>query len=168
MDGQLDKCVWMWAGLLTYRLCDRNYRCDGCPVEKLFRPADGATVEPARIPAGSTPLAASRSSDPDRFHDAQHLWLRVLPGECVQVGLDPLAARLLAPSDSVSLPPVGMRLPRGGTAATFALGGKSIEFASPLAGEVLRTHEVRRGRICSMLSHPYTRAWLLILSVPRL
>jgi glycine cleavage system H lipoate-binding protein len=109
-----------------------------------------------------------KASDPDRFHDTQHLWLRVLPAGCVQIGLDPLAARLLGPGASLEMMPAGTRLSRGETAATMSVAGEPVRFASPLTGEVLRVHRVRPGRIPSMLVHPYSRAWLFILSVPRL
>jgi hypothetical protein len=48
------------------------------------------------------------------------------------------------------------------------LDGGTIEFASPVDGEVIRVHRPTQGRLASMLRNPYTRAWILVLSVPRL
>jgi len=166
MDVELNKCVWMWAGLLTYRLCDRGYACDGCPVEQLFHPAARAVEVPRPAVVARVPVGASARQD--RFHDAQHLWLRVLPAGRIQIGLDPVATRLLGASETVETVAAGTRLRRGDPAISVNLGGETIRFASPVAGEVLRAHRVRAGRIGSMLRHPYSRAWLLILGVPRL
>jgi glycine cleavage system H lipoate-binding protein len=170
MSYDLNKCVWMWAGLLTYRLCDREYQCSGCPVEALFHPE-------ASMPAGVT-QASPRSSGSlsgqripaggDRFHDPQHLWLRVLPAGEVQIGFDPVAASLIRPARSFDLPDPGDCLRAGQVAACAHFDGGTIEFASPVSGDVLRVHRPTQGRLASMLRNPYTRAWILVLSVPRL
>jgi hypothetical protein len=47
------------------------------------------------------------------------------------------------------------------------LNGGTIEFASPIDGDVVRVHRPTPGRLASMLRHPYTRGWMLVLSVPR-
>ncbi|MBS4028682.1 MAG: hypothetical protein KGZ58_08590 [Ignavibacteriales bacterium] len=26
------KCVWMDAGIVAYKLCERKYRCENCPL----------------------------------------------------------------------------------------------------------------------------------------
>jgi glycine cleavage system H lipoate-binding protein len=169
MVEKLNKCVWMWAGLLTYRLCDRGYQCTGCPVEAVFHPRDsvlGPEAQPKAI--ASVRSSGAEAAAPDRFHDSQHLWLRVLPEGRLQVGLDPMAARLLQPAESLELPRVGLRLRRGEPAATLGLQGRAVKFASPVTGDVLRVHQVPSSRLRFMLTRPYTRAWLLVMSVPRL
>ncbi|RPJ33478.1 MAG: hypothetical protein EHM35_10500, partial [Planctomycetaceae bacterium] len=85
MVANLNKCVWMCAGLLTFRLCDRNYECDGCPVEDLFHPSEKSSSKKP-----PTTASCGISAAPDRFHDPQHLWMRVLPGGRLQIGLDPM------------------------------------------------------------------------------
>ena len=154
MAGELDKCVWMWAGLLTYRLCDRGYQCTDCPVEALFHPRSEVS---AAVSAGPEPRSARASvaadsvaSDssrielghhraPDRFQDPQHLWIRVLPGSCVQIGLDPIASRLLAPS-------VGLDVPEVGYLAETGRDGR-YRTSSQRCCDVCQSRE-RRGRPC--------------------
>ena len=31
------ECIWMNAGLLFYKLCDRDYRCEKCPFDQAMR-----------------------------------------------------------------------------------------------------------------------------------
>ncbi len=31
------KCLWMLAGVLTYRLCARSHECDSCPLDRALR-----------------------------------------------------------------------------------------------------------------------------------
>lgn len=38
-------CIWMSAGLVAYKLCDRGFECDGCPFDQAMR---GGTAAPAR------------------------------------------------------------------------------------------------------------------------
>lgn len=35
-------CVWMSAGLVAYKLCDRNFECEGCPFDLAMRGARAA------------------------------------------------------------------------------------------------------------------------------
>jgi glycine cleavage system H lipoate-binding protein len=170
MSDVLNKCVWMWAGLLTYRLCDREYQCSGCPVEALFHP-EGAVASPTApsVPRPSGSFLGQRvPAGGDRFHDSQHLWLRVLPAGEVQIGFDPIAASLLRPVRSFELPEPGSSLQIGQVAVRAHFEGGTVDFASPVAGDVLRVHQPTPKRLASMLRSPYTRAWMLVLSVPRL
>jgi glycine cleavage system H lipoate-binding protein len=159
----LKKCVWMWAGLLTYRLCDREFACEGCPVEAIFRPEYGRRFfTPLRSAVGTLSPAA------DRFQDPQHLWARVLPKGAVQIGLDPMAAKLLVPATGFSLPVLGTLLKRGDVAFSARMEGGSVSFGSPLAGEVIRVHRTLGERMRSIARHPYTRGWVMILRASRL
>jgi hypothetical protein len=79
-----------------------------------------------------------------------------------------MAARLLAPAEGFSLPKPGVHLRRGDRSVVAQLPAGQISFASPVAGHVLRAHRITAERVRLLLSRPYSRAWLLILSVPRL
>lgn len=43
-------CVWMSAGLVAYKLCDRGFECESCPFDQAMR---GALPPPAPRPDGS-------------------------------------------------------------------------------------------------------------------
>ena len=40
-------CVWMSAGLVAYKLCDRGFECEGCPFDQAMRGARPALPRPA-------------------------------------------------------------------------------------------------------------------------
>jgi len=166
MGDKPNKCVWMWAGVLNYRLCDRDYQCARCPVDQLFR--SPASKEPVSTPRSASMPAGRMVPATDRFHDEQHLWMRVLPEGQVQIGLDPLAARLLESADGFHLPRVGTHLRRGAEAFSAQADGGCVAFASPVSGHVLRVHAIAPGRVRPALSRPYSRAWLLVVGVARL
>ena len=48
-------CVWMSAGLLTYRLCDRGYECERCPLDAGIR---GVELAPRASAAEATSVPA--------------------------------------------------------------------------------------------------------------
>jgi glycine cleavage system H lipoate-binding protein len=169
MAEPLNKCVWMWAGLLTYRLCDRAYECTSCPVERLFHPGSAGEPRQMRGPesAGRKDPAAMDAA-PDRFHDPQHLWLRVLPNGRAQMGFDPMAARLLGNATEIKLPQAGVRLRKGDPAVAVRVKQGEIRFQSPISGVVERVHRIAHSRIALALSRPYSRAWMLVVKAPRL
>lgn len=41
-------CIWMSAGLVAYKLCDRGFECDGCPFDRAMRGA----LPPVRVGRG--------------------------------------------------------------------------------------------------------------------
>ena len=49
-------CVWMSAGLVAYKLCDRGFECDGCPFDQAMR---GARPAPAGVSGRSRFAAAA-------------------------------------------------------------------------------------------------------------
>ncbi len=36
-SGREARCVWMLAGVLSYRLCNRAFECDRCPLDRALR-----------------------------------------------------------------------------------------------------------------------------------
>jgi hypothetical protein len=35
--GSSAQCVWMLAGVVSYRLCNRAFDCDHCPLDRALR-----------------------------------------------------------------------------------------------------------------------------------
>lgn len=53
------RCVWMAAGILSYQLCEREFDCDQCPLDKAMRMHISHGTGRARVrkqasPAGKT------------------------------------------------------------------------------------------------------------------
>ena len=93
-------CIWMGAGLLRYRLCDREYDCEHCPLDAALR---GAPAPPP-APVGTAGLhpgepAGDGEAQPLSGHDLRRFRRRV-------------AFELLAAADDGD--GVGATLPDGG------------------------------------------------------
>ena len=55
-------CVWMSAGLVSFKLCDREGECEGCPFDRAMRgptprcsPRTPVPVPTVGAPAGAGP-----------------------------------------------------------------------------------------------------------------
>jgi glycine cleavage system H lipoate-binding protein len=147
-------CVWVSAGVLSYRLCDREYECEGCPLYQALRggsafavSADGIESAPASFPGAQDPvgryleeLGAGCTLHLDRAYSAEGLWLQNKQSEEVEIGLDDYTLRLLQPVDSVVLPRAGVWLSHRAPCAWVNRGRLAIALSCPVAGEVLEVH----------------------------
>jgi len=141
-------CVWVTAGVLSYRPCDREYECEDCPLFLALRgtaPGAGADRgEPVLNDAAGRYLAALGAGCTlhlDRAYSAEGLWLEPEPSGDVRVGLDDYTRRLLQPLDGVVLPRVGVWLQHGAPCAWLERGRLAVPLRSPVAGEVLEVRE---------------------------
>lgn len=173
-------CVWVSAGVLSYRLCDRQYDCEGCQLyHALKREAQGGS-EAVTLAAGTGAEAAPESAgadDPvarllaalgtgctlhlDRAYSAEGLWLAAEPGELVRVGMDDYTLRLLQPADDVVLPRPGVWLRRGAPCAWIHRGRMQIPLHAPLSGEVLEVHSCPT--VTAPAGEPETARWWFVL-----
>jgi glycine cleavage system H lipoate-binding protein len=147
-------CVWVTAGVLSYRLCDREYDCEGCPLYQALR--RGGTGEAATGDTRAPCTASVGGDDPvgrylaelgsgcalhlDRPYDAEGLWMEVERSGELRIGMDDYTLRLLQPVDDVVLPRVGVWLRHGASCALLNRGRLAIALRCPVAGEVVEVH----------------------------
>lgn len=148
-------CIWMLAGVLSYRLCDRNYDCETCELFHALRGGGQGRFLEARLPAKSresispeeTALDAAVSSylsrltagcelHLDRPYCPCHFWLRTESGDRVALGLDGHLSRLLYPIDDITLPHVGVRLRRAEPCGWITRGRLALPLNAPISGEL--------------------------------
>lgn len=148
-------CVWVSAGVLSYRPCDREYECEGCPLYQALRGGDARAVAASDTMALATGLAGVE--DPagrylaelgagctlhlDRAYNAEGLWLASEPSGEIDIGLDDYTLRLLQPVDDVVLPRPGVWLTHMAPCAWVNRGRLAIALHCPLAGEVVEVHQ---------------------------
>jgi glycine cleavage system H protein len=150
-------CVWMMAGLLAYRLCDRNYDCDHCPLDAALR-----GTEPPRVPSPPRTAAprGGRGRGARRFA-ASHTWLRPLEGTRLRWGLDAFASELLAHASGVVFPVIHNHLRRGRPALWFRDDDIVIPLRSPVSGVVLKINGAVQENFGLLADDPYGEGWLL-------
>ncbi len=148
-------CIWMLAGVLSYRLCDRNYDCERCELFHALRgggqgrcleagltgtkreaASSDETALDVAVSSYLSRLTAGCELHLDRPYCPCHFWLRAEPNDRVRLGLDGHLSRLLYPIDDITLPHVGVRLRRAEPCGWITRGSLALPLKAPISGEV--------------------------------
>jgi glycine cleavage system H lipoate-binding protein len=147
----------MAAGLVNYKLCDRDFDCDHCPLDAALRGDSWQMVSwevrtPARLPADRFPA--------DRLYSTGHLWVQMPEsrGGTARIGLDSFAASLLGRLIEVRVPP-GPRDDR--LTAELRLDSGPLTLTLPLRVETTEPNTALHERPDLALTDPYSEGWLL-------
>jgi glycine cleavage system H protein len=134
------KCVWMTTGLISYKLCDRNFQCDLCPFdlaikneesrEDDFQEADSDWTEGS--PNGDSSVQINGSV----FYHPDHCWVKVENPESVRMGLDDLLTQLIARVKVVILPQARSFAGLGECCAHIIQEDYILPVISPLSGTI--------------------------------
>lgn len=147
-------CVWMLAGVLNYRLCDRDYDCDSCELYHALHGTPGVQL-PVDVPrADRTRLDEPDPADVcvrhliegcalhlDRAYSRGHFWLRPHEDDLWDVGLAAHMFRFLYRVDDLVLPRAGVRLKRGDPCGWMTRGRLSVPLTAPISGDVAAVHD---------------------------
>jgi len=130
-------CVWMSAGVLAYRLCDRDLECGDCPLDRALRNAPDAAGPVPRRPGLRTTRAGPFLPD-DVFLHRGDCWVRPRPEGELEVGLDDLARKALGPVRSIELPAEGSSLEADRAAAVLEGPFGRVAANAPFTGTLTR------------------------------
>ena len=154
-------CIWMSAGLVRYKLCDRDFDCERCPLDAALRGEPGGCA--AAAPA--EPCFTLDFPD-DRRYAPGHLWVEER-GAAARIGVDAMAAALLGTPGRVGWTGRG-RVGTVGAAVTLELPYGTVSLAAPVAGRATRPNAALGARPALMVEDPYGAGWLLDVEGPDL
>lgn len=167
-------CIWMDAGVLSFKLCDRQFRCEDCPLDRALRGVEsvkqvegsedvfrdaGTAFDEIHRPDLFPPLRLQR----EYFYAPRHWWAHVESLGRLRLGLDDFAQQLLGPIFRIQLPEPGTLL-RSGAASihlTTQLGAFSVE--PPIDGRVIWVNPQLKSRPSLVNREPYTGGGLMLL-----
>jgi glycine cleavage system H lipoate-binding protein len=154
------KCVWMMAGMVNYRLCPSDYRCEKCEFDRVMRNLFPVSSQPGDAISWreglnlDIPLASERNwlsqmanrylmhlADDcpihlDRCYHPTHLWSFPEKSDVV-VGIDPLILKVLEPVSQVIFPEVGKNYQEGQLIAWLVRDTKTYPLRSPCSGKII-------------------------------
>ena len=155
--GELS-CVWVLAGVLSYKLCDREYQCEACPLDIEMRHLYGTA---------SSHLTPNESVDLKEFyHYPSHGWVRPLSGDRALMGVDQFLSVLISGADGVLLPRIGQKVSHAGWLAKFVIEDEVITLHAPVGGTVLNANFRVVARPEIITTSPYGDGWLVEMKAP--
>ena len=175
--GGAPRCVWMTAGVVSFRLCPRDFACESCALDTVL-----SGREPARAAGRGLPASAAgdrlvelprriRALFPvpprhraDRHYHTSHVWGQALTPGRVRFGLDDLANRLVGADAVWRLPSPGTTLATGDPLARAELDDLSIVLRAPLPGRVEARNEALADHPALVVWAPYDAGWLVELA----
>lgn len=174
------RCLWMDAGLVDFKLCDRSFQCDDCPFEARVRREAAQTGENDERRTQVSPANESfreyfekqvdKLLDPfnnldlpdDRMYSTNHTWFKRSGGEFT-VGIDHCAIRLLGPISTVVLPQTPLKARATSPCVWFVQQDGAIALHTPLAGAITAINDKAKEDPSLVTHSPYTTGWILKL-----
>jgi glycine cleavage system H protein len=157
------QCVWMEAGVVAYKICDRDFQCENCPLDIGLRgmspeSAGGQSVEKKPLPSAPKPDFKNRSNGTslrfsvlsgmnnfqtgdDRYFHPKHTWIQPETPDRIYVGIDSIVATVLGSIDAISLPSHGQRIRRGESCCQVIQQSRAFSILSPVSGRIVEINE---------------------------
>jgi glycine cleavage system H protein len=179
-------CIWMDAGVVAFKLCDRGFDCEHCPFDVAMRgehrcpgsihdaeddiralpvqPAADAHVRANEIVTRFFDGLTAISFPEDRTFHPGHTWAQALPDGSVRVGLDHVASRFIGMASTVVLPPRSSLLVRNLPFAWVVEQEGSHTLHAPVSGRLAERNSAVMEHPHLLSEDPYDAGWLVRLS----
>ncbi len=175
-------CLWMDAGVVSYKLCDREYRCEDCPLSRQLHRGRGETdTTPLSVPSAPDAgngtlgaeeiferavdnrldaLASRRTPEHFRIH-RNHYWAFSVDARTIRIGIDHMAAELLKPFLGVVLPQAPTTIGRHEPFCWLVLPQGTVTVSSPVAAHARRFNPLLTVHPSLLGSDPYGDGWIM-------
>jgi len=180
------KCVWMTAGMLTYKLCKYDLQCERCPLDWELRNISPsptfdltASREGKSIDSGGAGLPLGEKDRPGEeflgedlfrsdikgsfFYHPGHTWIKVEKADEVRVGLDCFIGRMIGKVNVIVLPLSGTRCRRGENLCSIIQEEGILNIVFPLSGSVLSVNQTLEDQPDLISKDPMGDGFLLTL-----
>lgn len=168
--GEL-KCIWMTAGVVDYKLCDKNYSCDSCEYYNSVRKgiseiteskSNNEYIKPMNqnIEEKILDLLNNASFIDGLLYKENHTWVKVIDPYKVKVGLDSFAGRLLPKNKVIVLPVLGHIVYKEKPCAWVAIGDEIFTIKSPITGIVIEVNNKLITNSVLLNNSPYEEGWM--------
>jgi glycine cleavage system H protein len=181
------KCVWMTAGLLTYKLCKYDLQCERCPLDWELRNLSlTSSLGPTASQDGKTISSAEAAPTPPQekegpgeaflgedlslldikgflFYHPGHTWVKVEKADEVRVGLDCFLKRMVGKVKVIVLPLPGSRCHRGENLCSIIQEEGILHIVFPVSGSILSVNQKLKDEPDLIIKDPLGDGFLLTL-----
>ena len=102
------------------------------------------------------------------FLSEGHTWASVTQDGTVRIGLDDFAKKLIGKIDDVEFPNLGMTITKGQQLFSIKQGKKSIQFNSPVSGQVAKVNQTVMDNIGNLEFSTYGNNWICTIDADKL
>jgi glycine cleavage system H protein len=164
------RCVWMDLGVVSYKICDRDFDCDNCPLNQglagseimkdidakgeIYRDSDRF-----RLPIFSR--LAKYETDDSRYFHPNHVWIQVESTDRVTLGIDGILAVVFGKIDGVLLPTPGKRIKRSESCSRILQDHSEFSVLSPVSGHVVQVNDELENFPDKLVIDSMRGGWLL-------
>lgn len=157
-------CWWMLAGVVDYKLCDRNLDCEHCPFDLSLKGGEAKAGSRLETTPTHSPVEAQSFELKDTlFYHSSHVWASVEDRGNVRIGLDHFAQNILGRLYAVSLPHEGLKVERGRHYWTVTHKAGETSLAVPLSGVVVEVNWKLKQFPSQLSRDPFGSGWAFII-----
>jgi len=180
-----NRCIWMTAGVISFKLCPLNYDCEHCDFDEVMRSQVRSGGVSSRVKRHKPPavvpseiLEGSRSEskksllfftfsvgkvEEGRYLHPSHLWIRHAGDQRWRLGIDGLLAYVLPPPVKVELYDLDKNVIQNQAFGKIHTQVGTVFLTVPLSGRLVQKNS--RLAQCPELAQqdPYGEGWLAMM-----
>ena len=181
------KCVWMTAGMISYKLCKYDLQCDRCPLDwELRNLSDTPSFDPSVFQKMKTLSSAEAGSDApcqmkepgeefsredlslfnikeSLFYHPGHTWVKVEKADEVRIGLDYFLGKMIGRVKVVVLPLSGRKFGQGENLCSIIQEEGILHMVFPVSGLILSVNPKLKDQPELIAEDPLGEGFLLTL-----
>ncbi|MBN2412993.1 hypothetical protein JXQ31_15000 [candidate division KSB1 bacterium] len=184
-------CIWMEAGIIDFKLCDRNHTCDDCPFNKIMTNGEHAYhinhfinhEEVTAIQEEASDIGFKYKNDPKKSFDiferfrhftfdpdiyyGNYYWFSELTEKTkIRIGLNFNALKMLPPLKEIIITQPGVTLEKGKPLCWLFTNLGSLSLNAPLNGKVIKINPKLLSQINTFNENH--KVWILELLIPNM
>jgi glycine cleavage system H lipoate-binding protein len=161
------QCLWMEAGVVDYKLCDRSYDCERCPFDEAVQSRSAKLIVATELfgddDAKDTISVGGCEVAPELFFHSGHTWARIEDQGVIRTGLDDFGQRMLGRAYSLSLPALKTNVHQGKACGRVTHQSGVVALPAPVSGRVRETNPNLRQQPELVNHDPYGAGWIMLI-----
>ncbi len=171
-------CVWMDAGLVNYKLCDKSFECESCPFDIIMRKQHHPFSERAAIQSQPEVTSFSecgtiekllepfhRTSLPnDRLYFSNHSWLKKMDDGFCRIGVDAFLAAMIQPLVGAVVVNISSRVTNDSPFAWLIRDDDTFTLHNPVSGIVMSVNTTLTSKPTLISNDCYGEGWIVSIS----
>lgn len=167
-EGELP-CIWMDAGLISYKLCDYEYECESCPFDAEMR-RSGRTS--GMVAQAVQPIAVEERRQmadevmEECYYHSGHTWIKQEGSRedtrpRLRIGVDNFAAKILPRIKGTISPHRKSAIHQGQVFCWIVCGSNTLPLLAPISGEVVAVNPKLSVRPNLINTDPHGEGWII-------